>query len=326
MAGSSLKLKTLYLMKILLEKTDESHLMSAADLSAALSEYGMSADRKTIYGDIETLKTFGIDVVQQKGTNAGYYVGTREFELPELKLLVDAVQASKFITTKKSNELIKKLEALTSENDAKQLQRNVFIYNRPKTGNETIYYNVDKIHTAIMNDRQIQFHYGEWTVRKELQLKKNGELYHVSPWALTWDDANYYLIAYDETADHIKHYRVDKMQDMDIVPAKRQGKQCFRNFDLAAFAKKTFSMYGGRDETVSLICHNDIAGVVIDRFGKNTMLVPVDAAHFKVNVLVAVSSQFFGWVTGVGKKMQIAGPESVKSEYRKYLQDILQGY
>lgn len=313
-------------MKILLEKTDENHLMSAADLGLALGEYGMSADRKTIYGDIETLKMFGLDIVQQKGTNAGYYVGRREFELPELKLLVDAVQASKFITGKKSKELIKKLEALTSENDAKQLQRNVFIYNRPKTGNETIYYNVDKIHAAIMSDRQIRFHYGEWTVKKELQLKKNGEFYCVSPWALTWDDANYYLIAYDEAADHIKHYRVDKMQDTDVVPQKREGRQCFRDFDLAAFAKKTFSMYGGRDETVSLVCHKDVVGVIIDRFGKNTMLIPVDENHFKVNVLVAVSSQFFGWVTGIGKKMRIAGPKSVKAEYQEYLRDILREY
>ena len=191
MAVSSVKLRTLYMMRILLEKTDESHPMSAADIGKALGEYGMSADRKTVYSDIETLIEFGMDILQAKGTNGGYYIGGREFELPELKLLVDAVQASKFISRKKSEELIKKLESMASEYDARQLQRNVFIYNRPKTGNETIYYNVDQIHAAILENRQIQYKYAEWTVEKRLKPKKDGAFYTVSPWALTWDDANY---------------------------------------------------------------------------------------------------------------------------------------
>ena len=201
MAVSAVKLRLLYILKILMEKTDETHTLSAADLDRLLHSYGMSADRKTVYSDIETLREAGIDILQSRGTNGGYYIGSREFELPELKLLVDAVQASKFISRKKSEELIGKLESLCSESDAKQLQRNVFIYNRVKTGNETVYYNVDQIHTAILNDRQIAFHYGEWTVQKILKLKKNGELYKASPWALTWDNQNYYLIAYDESAD-----------------------------------------------------------------------------------------------------------------------------
>lgn len=326
MAVSAVKLRILYIMKIFLEKTDETHVLSAADIAVRLKDYGMSADRKTVYSDIETLREYGLDIIQAKGTNGGYYVGRRSFELPELKLLVDAVQSSRFISKKKSGELIGKLEGLCSESQAKQLWRNVFIYNRPKTGNETIYYNVDQIHTAILEDRQITFHYGEWTVRKTLKFKKNGAMYRVSPWALTWDNQNYYLIAYDKDADLIKHYRVDKMKDMGVLKDKRQGQQRFRDFDLAAFAKKTFSMYGGREETVTLICRNELAGVIIDRFGSDTMLLPVDGAHFKVSVPVAVSPQFFGWAAGVGKGMRIAAPEEVKSQYAEYLRELLESY
>ncbi len=326
MAVSTVKLRMLYIMKILLERTDEGHVMSAADIGKALGVYGMSADRKTIYSDIETLTEFGLDILQSKGTNGGYYVGAREFEMAELKLLVDAVQSSKFITGRKSKELIGKLERLASAHEAKQLQRHVFIYDRPKTGNETIYYNVDQIHTAILGNRQIAFQYAQWTVGKRLAPKKDGAIYQVSPWALTWDDGNYYLIAYDEEADRIKHYRVDKMQRMQVENQERVGKENFQNFDLAAFAKKTFSMYGGQDEEVVLLCKNEIAGVIMDRFGKETMLTPVDEKCFKARILVAVSRQFFGWVTGIGKSMHIAGPAHVQKAYKEYLQEIVDEY
>ena len=323
MAVSQVKLRTLYIMKMLLEKTDEKYTMSAADIDKALGDYGMSADRKTVYNDIETLREFGMDVLQTKGSNSGYYIGSRKFELPELKLLVDAVQASKFISRKKSEELIRKLESLASEHDARQLQRNVFIYNRPKTGNETIYYNVDKIHTAILENRQIQCQYAEWTVKKELIPKKNGAVYTVSPWSLTWDDANYYLIAYDEASDCMKHYRVDKMQRTRVIRQERVGKERFQDFDLVEFSKKTFSMYGGHDEEVTLQCGNELIGVILDRFGTDIMIVPADEGQFRVRVLVAVSPQFFGWVTGIGVRLRIAGPERVQKEYKEYLEGIM---
>ena len=326
MAVSQVKLRTLYIMKMLLEKTDEKYTMSAADIDTALRDYGMSADRKTVYNDIETLREFGMDVLQVKGTNGGYYIGSRKFELPELKLLVDAVQASKFISRKKSEELIRKLESLASEHDARQLQRNVFIYNRPKTGNETIYYNVDQIHTAILENRQIQYQYAEWTVRKELKPKKQGAVYTVSPWSLTWDDANYYLIAYDEKADCMKQYRVDKMQRACVTERERIGKERFQDFDLVEFSKKTFSMYGGHDEEVTLQCGNELVGVILDRFGTDVMIIPADDGQFRVRVLVAVSPQFFGWVTGIGSGIRITGPGMVQKEYREYLKEILQGY
>ena len=326
MAVQSNKMKTLYLMQILLQRTDEKHMMSANELAAALQEYGLKAERKSIYADIEALQGYGLDIVQQKGSNPGYYVASRNFELPELKLLVDAVQSSKFITTKKSAELIKKLENMASKYEAQQLQRDVFIYNRPKTDNETIYYNVDQIHNALHSNAKISYQYAEWTTQKELQLKKNGALYLVSPWALTWDDENYYLIAYDEAADCIKHYRVDKMQNIVVLEETRVGKEKFLDFDLAAFAKKTFGMYGGYDETVTILCHNSLVGVMLDRFGQDVPIVPVDEEHFYAKPLVAVSQQFFGWVTGLGNMVQITGPDKVKEEYKAYLNKILMNY
>lgn len=326
MAVSHVKLRTLYIMKMLLEKTDERYTMSAADIDRVLRGYGMSADRKTVYNDIETLREFGVDVLQAKGTNGGYYVGSRKFELPELKLLVDAVQASKFISRKKSKELIHKLESLASEHDAGQLERNVFIYNRPKTGNETIYYNVDQIHEAILDNRQIQYQYAEWTVKKELKPKKNGAVYTVSPWSLTWDDANYYLIAYDEEADCMKHYRVDKMRHTRVTERARIGKERFQDFDLAEFSKKTFSMYGGHDEEVTPQCANELIGVILDRFGTDVTVIPVDKEEFRVHVLAAVSPQFFGWITGIGDRLYIAGPRHVQKEYTEYLKEIMERY
>ena len=326
MAVSQGKLRILYIMKILLKKTDEKHTMSASDIDKELRRYGMSIDRKTVYNDVETLKAFGMDILQAKGTNSGYYIGRRNFELPELKLLVDAVQASKFISRRKSEELIGKLEGLAGEHDARKLQRNVFIYNRPKTGNETVYYNVDQIHTAIMENRQIQYQYAKWTMQKELKPRKKGAVYTVSPWALTWDDANYYLIAYDEDADCIKHYRVDKMQQICVTRKERIGKERFQDFDLVEFSKKTFSMYGGHDEEVTLQCDRDMIGVILDRFGTDVMIIPAGDRQFRVRILAAVSPQFFGWVTGIGSKLCIVAPECVRREYREYLKDILEKY
>ena len=324
MAVQVQKKKILYLMHILCERTDETHIMSANDLCMALQEYGISAERKGIYSDIDTLRDFGMDIIQVKGASQGYYVGNREFSMPELKLLVDAVQSSKFITKKKTRELIHKLEGHTSRGQAVQLQRQVYIHNRLKADNETIYYNVDSIHTAIIQNKQVQFQYAEWNIHKQLQLKKNGAFYIVSPWALTFNNENYYLIAYDEKADMIKHYRVDKMQALQPLQIERKGKEQFECFDLAAHMKKTFGMYGGHDEWLTLLCHNDLAGVILDRFGHEVSMIPQDENHFSVSVLVTVSRQFFGWITGIGEQIVIQKPQSVRLEYKCYLERMLQ--
>ena len=319
------KMALLYMMRELLQKTDEDHSMNATDLIAALAAYDCEADRRTIYSNVEILQDFGIDVIK-KENGQGYYIGSRDFELPELKLLVDSVQSSKFITEKKSRELIGKLMQLTNEQKARQLNRSVFIRNRMKTGNEKVYYNVDTLHEAMNRNRQIRFKYGEWNAAKELVEKKGGTEYRVSPWALTWDDENYYLIAFDEAAGIIKHFRVDKMLKIGLTDEERVGRDSFEDFDLAAFSKKTFGMFGGPDANVVLRCKNGLAGVIIDRFGREISLVPEDGEHFHVHVTVAVSPQFFGWVTGIGPGIEIASPSDVREAYGAYLADILSKY
>ncbi len=318
------KLKILYLMQMLLEETDPAHPMNATELCEKMqSRYEYSYNRKTIYTDIERLKTYGLKIRQIKGKNFGYYVEKRDFDLAELKLLVDAVQSSKFITKEKSEDLIRKLARLTSNENAKQLQRQVFIYNRIKTGNDAIYSNVDAIHEAIQNNRQIGFRYCEWTVKKELIRKKDGAEYVVSPWTLTWDDENYYLVAYDAAAEKIKHYRVDKMQEIRVMESGRLGKENFKDFDLAAYARKTFGMYGGEDRKITLEGENSLVGVVIDRFGTDVMMHPHGEGRFHAGVTVTVSPQFFGWLAGIGKGIRISWPEDVREKYKQYLQEIV---
>ncbi len=318
------KLKILYLMQVLLEETDPEHPLNATQLCEKMqSRYDFSYNRKTIYADIGRLQAYGMQIGQTKGSSFGYYVEKRDFDLAELKLLVDAVQSSKFITKEKSEDLIRKLAGLTSNAYAKQLQRQVFIYNRIKADNDAIYANVDALHEAIQKNRQIGFKYCEWTVKKELVQKKNGAEYIVSPWALTWDDENYYLVGYEEASEKIKHYRVDKMQEIRVTEEMRLGKDRFKDFDLAAFARKTFGMYGGEDRKITLEGENHLAGVVIDRFGTDVMMRPYDREHFHASVTVTISPQFFGWLAGIGKGIKICRPEDVREAYREYLRGII---
>ncbi len=320
--SSNQKAKILYLMELFLEQTDEEHPLSRRCLEEKLSDIGIRAERKTLYNDIETLKSFGLDIAYRKEQPEGYYLAQREFELPELKLLVDAVQSSRFITQKKSDSLIRKIAKLASRYEARSLQRQVVVADRIKAMNESIYYNVDKLHAAIGRDEQIVFRYFEWTVSKEIRLKKDGERYRVSPWALTWDNENYYLIGYDMEAGIIKHFRVDKMLHIELEGQKRAGREEFSRFDLAQYTKRTFSMFGGNEETVRLRFHNRFVGVVIDRFGKDVSLRPDGETHFTARVQVAVSEQFFGWMTGLGRDAQILSPRSVVDEYRRLLGDL----
>ena len=319
------KMALLIMLRELMQKTDEDHTLNAADLIRILEKYGYNADRRTIYSNVEILSDFGIDI-QKKEDAPGYFIASREFELPELKLLVDTVQSSKFITEKKSAELIGKLMQLTNEQKASELNRSVYIRNRMKSGNEKVYYNADDLPNAMNQDRQIEFQYGEWNTAKRLVAKRNGKIYRVSPWALTWDDENYYLIAHDEIDGIIKHFRVDKMLRITLTDQPRCGQAQFQDFDLAAFAKKTFGMYGGPDAEVTLRCEKHLVGVLIDRFGKEIMIVPEGKDHVHARVTVSVSPQFFGWVTGLGSGMEIVSPEHVRKEYQAFLQSVLKVY
>ena len=291
--SSNQKLKLIYLMKILLERTDETHSMTMSEMIDALAAYGIRAERKSLYSDIEALRTYGLDVIgTQQGRTYLYHVGNRQFELAELKLLVDSVQSAKFITAKKSRELIKKIEGLASKYEASQLHRQVFVAGRVKTMNESIYYNVDQIQTAIAENSQITFQYFQWNVDKKMELRHDGAFYKVSPWSLSWNDENYYLIAYDSAEEIIKHFRVDKMLNIAATGVEREGKEIFQSFDMAAYSNKMFKMYHGLAERVRIECDNSFAGVMIDRFGKEISMIRLDDKRFAVIVEVAVSRQY----------------------------------
>lgn len=322
------KLKLLYIIKILSEQTDEDHCMSAQMLIDELAKCDIKAERKSIYDDINQLIDFGYDIILVKSrVNGGYYLASRDFELAELKLLVEIVQSSKFITLKKSRELIGKIEKLASKSDAKQLQRQVYVANRIKTANESIYYIVDDIHRAIQNNEQISFQYLEWNLEKKLVPRKDGKRYQVSPWALTCKDDNYYLIAHDVEEDKIKHFRVDKMGSIKVLAGvKREGGILFERFDIADYANKTFSMYGGQNETVTLQFDNHLIGVVMDRFGKEASVRKKDEDSFLVRVTVAISGQFFGWLTGLGPGARIIAPADIVEQYQKYLKAVMKNY
>lgn len=310
--GNNQKLKMLYLVKIFTEETDDQHELTLSEIIERLNAYNVNADRKTLYLDFKELERFGLEIIGEKKQRSWYYhLGSRDFELPELKLLVDSVQSSKFITDKKSEQLIKKLEGLVSIYQAKQLHRQVTITGRIKSDNKKIFYNVDMIHDAINEDRQIRFQYFNWNVKKEMELRRNGAWYEISPWSLMWDDENYYLVGYDQGNEEIRHYRVDKMLNMSVSKKQREGKKAFRAFNLPRYTKSLFGMFAGSEMDVTLEGKNDLVGVIIDRFGKDIIIIPVDAGHFRTTVSVAVSRQFLGWIISLGEGIKIVEPDLV---------------
>lgn len=325
--GTNQKFKLYYLAKIMTEKTDDEHYITMPQILKMLAEYGITAERKSIYKDLKDLEELGIEVEGEAVENRyHYHVVGRQFELPELKLLVDAIQSSKFITVKKSNELIRKLETLVSRYDAAKLQRQVFVSGRIKTMNESIYYNVDEIHNAIAENKKIRFQYYQWNVKKEMKLRHDGAYYHISPWGLSWDNENYYLVGYDSGADMIKHYRVDKMLHIYMSDEKREGEAYFNRLDMAVYTKKSFGMFGGEEEHVKLHMHNDLAGVIIDRFGKDVVMMPADEDHFIVYVDVRVSRRFFCWVFALGDGAKIVGPKRVARQAGKFIENLMAQY
>ena len=324
MARSSFqKLKILYVMDYLLKNSDEEHPVSVSRLIAELETRGIAAERKSIYDDIESLREYGLDIIQSgAGKNSGYYVSQRDFELPELKLLVDSVQCSKFITHKKTLSLIKKIGGLASVHQARQLGRQVYVKNRIKTMNESIYYNVDEIHRGIAENKKIRFHYFEYSVQKERRFRRNGAWYVISPYSLGWDDENYYLVGFDSEAGRIKHFRVDKMADIGVTDEDRDGQESYAALDMAVYARKTFGMFTGEETTVHLRFERDMVGPVLDRLGRDVMLVPDGEEHFTVRTDVVVSPQFFAWIFGFAGKAQILGPESVVDAMKEQLQRV----
>lgn len=325
--GTNQKLKLYRLAQIMLENTDDEHYITMPEIMEELGKYEVTADRKTIYADLRDLSVLGIEVEGEPiGNRYHYRVVNRPFELPELKLLVDSIQSSKFITEKKTNTLIKKLEKLVSKYDAQRLQRQVYVSGRIKTMNESIYYTVDAIHNAISENKKIKFQYFQWNVKKEMELRHGGAWYHISPWGLSWDDENYYMIGYDTEAQLIKHYRVDKMLHIRMSDESREGKEHFKKLDMADYAKKSFGMFRGKETSVKMLVNNSLAGVIIDRFGKDVMMIPEDEDHFRVNVDVHVSKQFLGWVFSLGEAVKIIGPDEVVEQMLGEARRLMEQY
>lgn len=328
------KQKLLYIQKILLEKSDEEHGLTINDIIRELKQNGIEAERKSIYDDLRTLESFGLDIYSEKTKTVRYYVGNRDFQISELKLLVDAIQSSKFITEKKSFELIKKIEGLASVYEARELQNQVVISNRVKTSNETIYYSVDRLHDAINKNRAVTFYYNQWkldlgsTEKIKSVRRHGGALYKASPWALCWDDENYYLVAFDEKSEQIRHYRVDKMEQIAVTDDKRRGEELFSKLNMADYAKSTFSMFAGEPTPIELSVKNDFVGIIADRFGKDVFIINDEkhADRFIVKVNVNLSEQFFGWLFALGDGAFISAPDYAKQKFDEHLKKVSSQY
>ena len=317
------KLKLLYLAQILMEQTDEEHPLTVQALIAQLAKHDIQAERKSVYDDLDALSRFGLDVQCRKGRMPGWFVGARDFELPELKLLVDAVQSSRFITRRKSDALIRKLERLASIHQAQQLQRQVFVSGRVKVMNESIYYNVDKLHTALSAKRAITFQYFDYNMYREKVFRREGAQYTVSPYGLIWNNDNYYLVAYDGSHREMRHYRVDKMAEITVTNLPREGAEDYPNFDIAVYGQKHFGMYSGEETTVTLRTKSSMAGVVLDRFGQDVILVPDGPDFFSVSIPLVLSPQFYGWLFALDPDVTLTAPPRAVAAYQERLRSAL---
>jgi len=312
--SSRQKQKILYLAKFFLEETDEEHPATMSDILAYLSRAGIEAERKSIYADLEELSLFGLDIVTLRGRGGGYFLGEREFQLPEVRLLVDAVQSSRFLTRKKSEELIKKLRSLASRHQSGMLSHTVSVAGRIKTMNESIYRNVDAIGNAIEGNKKIRFRYFEWSPKGEKRLRRGGDCYVVSPFFLIWDDENYYLIAVEEKSGEKRHFRVDKMLSIEETDSFREGKELLGDLSPADYENRTFGMYGGKEERVSLWWSNRLSGVFYDRFGKD-QTVRTSGEGFISSHRLMVSPVFYSFLMGFGGEVKILSPQWVQEEF-----------
>ena len=322
--SSNQKTKLLHLARMLLRQTDEDHPLAVAQIIEALARQDIKAERKSIYDDMEALRLFGLDVQCRKGKSPGWFVGEREFELPEVKLLMDAVQSSRFITQRKSDALIRKLEGLASAHQAGQLQRQVYVSGRIKVMNESIYYNVDKLHTAIAGQKAITFKYFDYDIARKKVFRQEGKRYMVSPYGLIWNSENYYLVAFDHAHRELRHYRVDKMTEIVVTNLDREGREQYGNFQLAEYGQKHFGMYSGQELKVTLRGRRDKASLLWDRFGQDIILVPDGEDYFTVTLPVVISPQFFGWLLGLNGSITLAGPKEAVSAYRQRLAAALE--
>ena len=321
--SSGQKLKLLYLADIFRHETDEEHPLSVKQLIAMLEARDVNAERKAIYTDIESLRDeYGMDICTvREGNETKHFLASSEFELAELQLLADAVACSKFITQKKSRELIKKLENLTSRHQANVLQRNVIIANRAKTINEGVYYNIQTIHEAIKQGKKITFKYFRHNLRKHKVYKYDGERYEMSPYTLAWDDEKYYCIGYYDRRNAISNFRVDRMEDVCISDERAEKD---KNFNISEYSKKVFGMFAGEMTRATLIFDNSLLDNVMDKFGTDVTFHKVDDEHFSVSREVSMSPTFYAWMFQFGDRAKIEEPDTLIEAYRKYLKQVLE--
>ncbi len=314
------KLKILYILDHLQKNSHESSPVRAMDLVQMLESHNIRCERKTIYSDIAALMDYGVDIINKPGKNGGYYIGSRNFELPELKLLIDAVQSSRYLTEKKSRELIEKLCNQCNEQDASLMKRNVLVSGRVKSMNETIYYNVDAIQEAIAQNRQIRFRYFDWGLDGKRKFREKD--YQASPYGLCQDNENCYLLGHSDRHG-ITSYRVDRMCDIAITEEARTPCPELTGKALIDHANSLFQMYAGEEVNVKMRFHRSMVNAVIDRFGRDTMLIPDGDDHCTFTVKVAVSPMFLSWVIGFGKKARILYPQSVVDQCRQMCLDAM---
>lgn len=311
------KSRLLVLERIFLQETDEQHALTLKQLQAKLLAHDIKAERKTLYADFECLTQAGIEILRDEHDR--YYTESRLFETAELKLLSDAVASSRFLTEKKSQTLIGKLMTLASKGSAHELNRNLRVAGKAKTDNEAVLYSVDALHTAIRENKQITFLYFDLNVGKQKQYRKDGARYAVSPWALLWDDEKYYLLAYDAADKRLKNYRVDKMERISIAETPREGADVFAAEKIKTYSDRTFGMFRGDEEAVTLQVENGLASVIVDRFGADPVFLK-DGDTFRTAVRVCVSGNFYGWVFSFGGRVKILSPAHVKQDFEEYLQ------
>lgn len=322
---NSAKLRPLYLAKILYEQTDEDHYLTTAQLIQILDEqYGITAHRQTIKTEIELLRQFGLEIEEVKSTQNRYNLFGRRFDTPELKLLVDAVESSKFITAGKSRELVNKISSLASVHVASSLKRNVSCEGRIKPGNEKIYLIIDAINEAINTNKQISFQYFQYNIRKEKQVKRNGNPYVITPLHLVWNGDCYYMIGVYEYKQRLGSFRVDRIAKCPVI-LEEDGVPAPDGFDIDTYINTTFHMFNSEHEEVELICQNEVMDSIIDRFGEDVTTYAYDMTSFRAVVNVAVSHVFYSWVFGFGGKVKIKGPETVKAEYSEMLRAAVTG-
>ena len=317
MAGSSKsKFKLLYLSRILHEKSDDENSLTVEEIITELKKYDIDAERKSIYSDLRLLEEFGIDICRVQGRKYGYFIGNRDFEIPELRLMIDAIQSARFITPQKSKELIKKIEGLTSKNFSKKLETQVFINDRIKYDNEEIYYNVDKIHNAITENKMVSFKYYKYDLNKNREFRNGGMEYLVNPYALTWFDDNYYLVGNYHRYNNISHYRIDRICSVNVLDKPTRSFTELVDykyyFNTADYSNKIYNMFSGELKTVDIRFENYLIDAVIDRFGVDVTLLKQDEESFIVHTQVVVSDGFISWLLIFGDDAEVIEPNSLR--------------